>query len=58
MDVKNNKVGKYLDGKIKEYFNIKYKELNVTQCSEFINKLKDGHTKEDLESMSVILEGK
>ncbi|WP_151035506.1 hypothetical protein [Bacillus wiedmannii] len=57
MDVKNNKVGKYLDGKIKEYFNIKYKELNVTQCSEFINKLKDGHTKEDLESMSVILEG-
>ncbi|RAS94617.1 hypothetical protein A6E21_13715 [Bacillus cereus] len=57
MDVKNIKVGKYLDGKIREYFNIKYKELNVTQCSEFINKLKDGHTKEDLESMGVILEG-
>lgn len=57
MDVKNNKVGKYLDGKIREYFNIKYKKLNVTQCSEFINELKNGHTKEDLESMSVILEG-
>ncbi|MGH1048577.1 hypothetical protein QRE63_18755 [Bacillus mycoides] len=57
MDVKNNKVGKYLDGKIREYFNVNYKQLTVIQCSEFINKLKEGHTKEDLESMSVILEG-
>ncbi|MFQ6421409.1 MULTISPECIES: hypothetical protein [unclassified Bacillus (in: firmicutes)] len=57
MDVKSNKVGKYLDGKIREYFSVKHKQLTVTQCSEFINKLKEGHTKEDLESMSVILEG-
>ncbi|RAT10891.1 hypothetical protein A6E27_01550 [Bacillus cereus] len=57
MDVKNNKVGKYLDGEIREYFNVKYKQLTVKQCSEFINKLEEGHKKEDLESMSVILEG-
>lgn len=57
MDINNNRIGKYLDGKIKEYFNVKYKQLTVKQCSEFINKLEEGHTKEDLESMSVILEG-
>ncbi|PEC31814.1 hypothetical protein COM99_21430 [Bacillus cereus] len=57
MDINNNRIGKYLDGKIREYFNVKYKQLTVKQCSEFINKLEEGHTKEDLESMSVILEG-
>ncbi|MCP9227242.1 hypothetical protein NMG90_17720 [Bacillus mycoides] len=57
MDINNNRIGKYLDGKVREYFNVKYKQLTVKQCSEFINKLEEGHTKEDLESMSVILEG-
>ncbi|WP_242317088.1 hypothetical protein [Bacillus cereus group sp. BfR-BA-01489] len=57
MDIKNNRIGKYLDGKVQEYFNIEYKQLTVKQCSEFISKLKEGHTKEELESMTIILEG-
>lgn len=57
MDIKNNRIGKYLNGKVQEYFNIEYKQLTVKQCSEFISKLKEEHTKEELESMTIILEG-